>query len=71
MFFAVNTLFDSVDRVEVGPIDMQIPEVGSFDPAAAAVTALAFVLLFRFRWSVLRTLGTCAAVGAALYLATH
>lgn len=70
VFFAVNTLFDSVDRREVGPIDMQIPEPGSFDPLAAAVTALAFVLLFRFRWSVPRTLGTCAAGGAALYLTT-
>jgi chromate transporter len=49
---------------------MLIPEVGSFDPAAAAVTALAFLLLFRFRWSVLRTLGVRAAVGATLHLAT-
>jgi chromate transporter len=70
VFFAVNTLFDSVDRVEVGPISMQIPEIGSFDPLAATVTTLAFVLLFRLRWSVLRTLGTCAAAGAALYLTT-
>lgn len=70
VFFAVNTLFDQVDRLEVGPISMQVPELGSFDPLAAAVTALAFMLLFRFRWSVLRTLGTCAGVGAALHLVT-
>jgi chromate transporter len=70
VFFAVNTLFDQVDRLEVGPINMQVPDVGSFDPLAAAVTALAFLLLFRFRWSVLRTLGACAAVGAGLYLVT-
>lgn len=67
MFFTVNTLFDCVDRVEIGSLKVQIPEVGSFDPLAAAVTALAFVLLFR---SVLRTLGACALVGAVLYLAT-
>lgn len=70
VFFAVNTLFDQVDRIEVGPINMQIPELDSFDPLAAAVTALAFLLLFRFRWSVLRTLGSCTAVGAALHLTT-
>ena len=49
---------------------MQVPELGSFDPLAAAVMALAFLLLFRLRWSVLRTLGTCAAVGAVLHLVT-
>lgn len=70
VFFALNTLFDAVDRLALGPIDMQIPELGSFDPLAAAVMALAFLLLFRFRWSVLRTLGTCAAVGAVLHLIT-
>jgi chromate transporter len=70
LFFAVNTLFDSVDRLEAGPISMQIPKPGSFDPLAGAVAGLAFALLFQFRWSVLRTLGTCAAVGAVLHLAT-
>ncbi len=69
VFFAINTLFDDVDRLEVGPMNMQVPELGSFDPLAAAVAALAFMSLFRFRWSVLRTLGTCALVGATLNLA--
>ncbi len=69
-YFAVNTLFDEVDRIDVGPLQMQVPELGSFDPLAAAVMALAFLLLFRLRWSVLRTLGTCAAVGAVLHLVT-
>lgn len=69
VFFAVNTLFDSVDRIDVGPLNMQVPGLGSFDPLAGAVASLAFLLLFRFRWSVLRTLGTCAVIGAVLYLA--
>ena len=64
VFFAVNTLFDQVDRIETGPLDMQIPDLGTFDPLAA----LAFLLLFRLRWSVLRTLGTCALIGAILDL---
>ena len=68
VFFAVNTLFDQVDRIETGPLDMQIPDLGTFDPLAATVAALAFLLLFRLRWSVLRTLGTCALIGAILDL---
>jgi chromate transporter len=70
VFFAVNVLFDEVDRVTSGPLSVQVPVVGSFDPLAAAVAALAFLLLFRLRWSVLRTLGVCAAVGALLHLGT-
>lgn len=68
VFFAVNTLFEEVERIETGPLNMQVPVVGSFDPLAAFVAALAFLLLFRFRWSVLRTLGTCAVIGAVLDL---
>jgi len=35
------------------------------------VTALAFVLVFRFKLSVLRVLGMCAAVGAGIYVTAH
>jgi len=69
VFFAVNTLFDQVERTDTGPFNLQVPALGSFDPLAAAVAALAFLLLFRFRWSILHTLGTCALIGAVLYLA--
>ena len=34
-------------------------------------TLLAFVLVFRYKLSVLRVLGICAAVGAGIYLATQ
>ena len=43
----------------------QLPDLGSLKPLALAVAALAAVLLFRARWSVLRTLGACALVGLA------
>jgi chromate transporter len=71
VFFAVNTLFDQVDRIDSGPLQLQVPVLSSFDPLAAAVAALAAVLLFRLRWSVLRTLGVCAATGAVLDLVLH
>ncbi len=35
------------------------------------VTALSFVLVFRFKLSVLRVLGMCAAVGAGSYVTAH
>jgi chromate transporter len=36
---------------------------------ALAIAVLAAVLLFRLKWSVLRTLGVCALVGLAAGLA--
>ena len=71
MCFALNTLFDSVSIETFGPLRLQVPQLGSFDPLAAVVAAIAFVLLFTLRWSVLRTLGACAATGAVLYLITQ
>jgi chromate transporter len=68
VFFAVNTLFDQVDRIDSGPLQLQVPVLSSFDPLAAAVAALAAALLFRLKWTVLRTLGVCAATGAVLDL---
>ncbi len=36
---------------------------------AVVIAALAAVLLFKVKWSVLRTLGVCAALGLAAGLA--
>jgi chromate transporter len=68
IFFALHTLFSEVTVTDWGPIHIQVPDLASFSPRAAAVTALAFVLLFKLQWSVMRTLGTCALLGAAAYL---
>lgn len=68
VFFAVNTLFDQVDTIEFCPMNAQMPQIGSLDVQALVVCAIAFVLLFRIRWSMLRTLAVCTAFGAVLYL---
>jgi chromate transporter len=44
-------------------VHLLVPELSSVDPVAVGIAATAAVLLFRFRWSVLRTLGVCAALG--------
>jgi chromate transporter len=63
LFFALHTLFDDTRRVSGGPVHLLVPELSSVDPVAVGIAATAAVLLFRFRWSVLRTLGVCAALG--------
>jgi chromate transporter len=63
VFFAVHTLFAEVDTQTWGPIHLQVPVLGSLKPLSLGIAVLAAVLLFRLKWSVLRTLGVCAALG--------
>jgi chromate transporter len=63
IYFAIHTLFSEVTSLTWGPVDLQAPEPGSLKPLSLAVAAFATVLLFRAKWSVLRTLGACALIG--------
>lgn len=48
---------------------MLLPDLTTVRPVALIVWVVAAVLLFRVRWSVLRTLGARAAPGLVLGLA--
>jgi chromate transporter len=63
VFFAVHTLFGRTHRVGAGPLALEVPDPGSLRPVALGIALVAALLLFRLRWSVLRTLGICAALG--------
>jgi chromate transporter len=66
VFFALHTLFDSTGRVTAGPLDFEYPHLASVEVAALAITALGCALIFWRGWSVLRTLGVCAAAGIVI-----
>jgi chromate transporter len=63
LFFAVHTLFDDTVHVTGGPLDLELPGLASVDPLAVAIAGAAAVMVFRLRWSVVRTLGACGALG--------
>jgi chromate transporter len=63
IYFAIHTLFREVSTFTWGPVDLQVPHLDSLKPLSLAVAAFAALLLFRAKWSVLRTLGACALVG--------
>ena len=69
VYFAIHTLFADTTTVSVGPASLELPLLGSIQPVAVAIAAIAAVLLFKVKWSVLRTLGVCAALGLAAGLA--
>jgi chromate transporter len=69
VFFALHTLFDETRRVTWGVIGLEVPLLDTLRPMSVLIALVAAVLLFRLKWSVLRTLGACAAVGLVLGLA--
>jgi chromate transporter len=69
VYFAVHTLFSATVDVDGGPLSLELPDLGTLRPVPLAIAAVAAVLLFRAKWSVLRTLGSCAVLGLAAGLA--
>jgi chromate transporter len=63
VYFAVHTLFARTTSTHWGPLAVELPVPSSLRPVALGIAVLAAVLLFRLKWSVLRTLGICAALG--------
>jgi chromate transporter len=63
LYFAIHTLFATTSRTDWGPLALELPDPTSVKPLPLAIAVLAAVLLFRAKWSVLRTLAVCALVG--------
>jgi chromate transporter len=68
VYFAAHTLFDESRTVSTGRLHVVLPVFSSLDPLAVLGVAVAALLLFRFGWGVLRTLGVCAVLGLVLGL---
>jgi chromate transporter len=71
IYFSIHTLFTDTRLHDWGPVHLAAPVWSTLSIRAVIVTALAFVLVFRYQLSVLRVLGICASVGAAIYLTTR
>jgi chromate transporter len=63
VYFAVHTLFSGTRALHWSVLDLELPDLSTLRPVALGITVVAAVLIFRLRWSVLRTLGICAALG--------
>jgi chromate transporter len=69
LYFAVHTLFAETRHHTWGPMSAGLPVLTSVIWSGVVITVLGAVLIFRLRWSVLRTLGACAVAGLAWQLA--
>jgi len=63
LYFGIHTLFAASTRIHWGPVATELPLVGTLRLVPLVIAVLAAVLIFRLKWSVLRTLGICAVLG--------
>ena len=68
LFFGLHTLFSGTTREKWGPFDVEAPDLGTLRATSLGIAIAAGIMIFRLRWSVLRTLGACAALGLAVEL---
>ncbi len=62
IWFALHVIFARVDERHVGPMRLFVPDLASLDVVALVLSALALVLIFALRWSIVATLGLCGAI---------
>jgi chromate transporter len=63
VYFAMHTIFGATTTTAWGPVVVTVPDPATVRPVQLVIAILATVLIFRGKWSVLRTLGVCAAAG--------
>ena len=61
LWFALHVIFRHVDERTLGPMRLIVPDPGSLDALALALSALAVVLLFVLHRGIATTLAVCAA----------
>jgi chromate transporter len=69
IWFAIHVVWREVARIEAGPLSLELPVLGSIDWAAAVLSALALIAVFRLKLGMATVLGGAAAIGLALHLA--
>lgn len=69
LYFTTHTLFAESTPTTWGPLRLDVPDVATLQPWSLVIAVVGAVLVFGLRWSVLRTLAVCAALGLALGLA--
>lgn len=69
LWFALHVIFRVVAERHVGPLRLLVPDLATFQPAAAVLSAGAMVAMLRFHIDMPKTLLGCALLGAAWRLA--
>jgi chromate transporter len=68
LWFAIHTIFRTVQPIATGPFRFDMPVLASVDPWALAISAIAIVAMFRLKVGIFTTLGGASAIGIALHV---
>ncbi|EAQ24706.1 chromate efflux transporter [Roseovarius sp. 217] len=68
IWFAVHVIWRQVARIETWPLSLELPVLASIDWAAAAMSLLTLVAVFRLQLGMVTVLGGAATVGLVLHL---
>ncbi|MEM9773545.1 MAG: chromate efflux transporter [Chloroflexota bacterium] len=68
VWFALQTLFATVNEINYGPLRVLVPDFSTLDWAAFLIAVGAFVAIFRFQFNMLITLGLSASAGILYFL---
>jgi chromate transporter len=68
LYFALHTLFAATTKARWGPLAVELPDLVTLHATSLAIALAAGIMIFRLRWSVLRTLAASAALGLAVEL---
>jgi chromate transporter len=71
LYFATNTVFATAHTITTGPLHLQVPDLATVRPVPLAIALVAATLVFVVKWSVLRVLAVCAALGLVAGLTTN
>ena len=63
VYFALHTLFAETTDATWGPLQLELPQLATLRPVPVLIALAAAMMIFKLRWSVLRTLAACAALG--------
>jgi chromate transporter len=66
VWFSLHVLFVRVRLVDLGPMQLNLPDTSTFDWRAAVLSVLAALLLFALRWGIFRMLAALALAGLVL-----
>ncbi len=69
LWFALNTIFRSAGFLDLGPVRLPRVALADIDLAALVLAALAILLTFGLKRSMLQVIGVCAALGILWRLA--
>jgi chromate transporter len=68
LWFSLQTLFAELNEVYWGPLRFLLPNLATLDWASLLIALAAFIALFRYKLSMIKTLAASAAAGFVYYL---